>query len=463
MKAWTLSVLCGLVCVMGLGAVGCGEESQPSAQREDSLRETSEDPHEDTAQCPPAPCEEGQERCASEDEYLEACLPDENGCLQWQDNLRCGYKAGLQCEYIDGVPGCPNECVNANPNFAGRMVITSQEQLDSSLNIYCTEQIDGDLIIHETEVTSLEQMKFLKKIHGNLIIIGNTALNDLTGLRRLEYIGGELIIEDNKALTTLDGFDALVQVGNGHSEGGLFRDEGLETGTDGIYIRNNPALISLSGLPLLDELGGRLEINNNLALRLIDGLNALTSIQRELTITLNPNLQELDGFGSLNSVGSTIDITKNNTLEDITGFGSLGAFQSTLKIEFNDELLSITGFGALQDASDATIEIERNPKLADISGFASLQSVRILKLEDSQVEDLHALEQLRHIKALLTFSQNPALVNVDGLYGLVEIGQSLQITNHDELCDTDINALLAHLLNTIGPFRTQLGGNKTCF
>ncbi len=126
---------------------------------------------------------------------------------------------------------------------AGRRVQSMAELAAAS---HCAV-IDGDLVIHGTNLESLAALSRLRVVLGQLEIAHNPRLKSLDGLEGVTRVG-HLSAHHNLRLATLDGLDGLVQLrrltltDNARliSVRALSRVEQLES----IEMRNNPRLYS---------------------------------------------------------------------------------------------------------------------------------------------------------------------------------------------------------------------------
>jgi hypothetical protein len=80
--------------------------------------------------------------------------------------------------------------------------------LNEALSASC-HAIGGNLLIINTQETSLLGLSALTRINGSLVIAGNDRLASLAGLESLQRIGDRLQIIDNQALKNLSGLSAF--------------------------------------------------------------------------------------------------------------------------------------------------------------------------------------------------------------------------------------------------------------
>ena len=135
-------------------------------------------------------------------------------------------------------------------------------------------EVTGNLRIEESNLTSLDGLKCLTSLGGELFIASNDSLTSLKGLENLPSVGGYLSIASNNSLTSLAGLKNLASVGV-------------------LIINDNDSLPSLKGLKNLASVGGRLWVTENHQL--------CTSLAEDLRD------QVLDAGG----IGGSIDIYDN--------------------------------------------------------------------------------------------------------------------------------------------------------
>ncbi len=122
-------------------------------------------------------------------------------------------------------------------------------------------EITGTLDIQPSRVTSLEGLRKLTRVGGDLVI-GNglfpsDSLTSLRGLQSLSEVGGSLRIEGHRKLTSLDGLESLQRV------------------------------------------GGELIIEGNLSLTTLDGMNNLLEVRKEISLFNNHPLNSVEALNNL--------------------------------------------------------------------------------------------------------------------------------------------------------------------
>ena len=131
------------------------------------------------------------------------------------------------------------------------------------------------------------------------------------------------------SITDLRGFDKLVAVG------------------DGVEIRRNPSLLSISVLNKLKRLAG------------------------SLVVVYNPKLSDVGGFQSLNEIDGSVQIDRNAQLTSLSalslvetiGGGDLIAGYYALSISYNVALVNLRALSRLKKIQQGTVHVEGNRML----------------------------------------------------------------------------------------------------
>jgi hypothetical protein len=157
----------------------------------------------------------------------------------------------------------------------------------------------------DTAVTTLTGLDGLREVPHHLVLYDLPALGDLSALANVERIGANVRIGGCDALVDLTGLDALAEVG-GSLEVGMQVSWG--------WGEADPGLVSLDGLGALRTVGDDLWIAENDALADIGALARLESVDGDLGIFDNPALPTADAEALADgtpAVGGEIDIFGN--------------------------------------------------------------------------------------------------------------------------------------------------------
>ena len=284
------------------------------------------------------------------------------------------------------------------------------------------------------------------EVDGNLTISGNS-ISNLDGLATLKKVSNGLIIRDNPALLNLNGLMNLTAVGGGLS------------------VTNNDKLTDLNGFSSLGSIAatfGSLQIGDNQLLNNLDGFSSLINANGPITITDNPFLATINGFSAMSTLRGGIIISNNEALKSINGFNGLEAISPTsfrarliLTVVNNKSLTGIDGFSSLTGLfgarSGASVTISDNPALKDVDGLSSLSTISDVDIFASNVltisnnatlENIDGLSALRasdHPERLrVTVTQNPSLTRCCGLFNYLSSGGlNLILTENGAGCTID--------------------------
>lgn len=181
----------------------------------------------------------------------------------------------------------------------------TQEEIDHFQDDYpgCIE-IEGDIVINNTEIANLDGLNMLTNINGNLDIFFNLELSSLSGLNSLITIGGRLSIESTNCIN-LTGLNNLQTIG------------------DKLRIAHNEELVDLGGLENLTSIGGNLSIYANDELISLAGIDNLDQIGHNLQIEWNRFLTDLSALSQLNTIGGHLIIDENNSLSSLDGLDQI--------------------------------------------------------------------------------------------------------------------------------------------
>ncbi len=146
--------------------------------------------------------------------------------------------------------------VHHNDALADLAGFHALETIGQSLSIdesFHLEQISGfghlvsigqDLVINRTTLQSLDGLRFLDHVGGQLALRENVSLKTIAALSNLRHVGGSMTLFDNRKLTSLDGLHRLAHIGQILT---------LEW-NDNLRALDLPALTHVSGLVVKDNL-----------------------------------------------------------------------------------------------------------------------------------------------------------------------------------------------------------------
>lgn len=217
--------------------------------------------------------------------------------------------------------------IRDNPRFSslrglGSLVTAGVVILDDAPGLSSLDGLDllqeaTVLSIERCGIVSLNRLKSLYQVNGDLILRDNPALIHLSGPVPLAFIGGSLVIHRNPALIDLVGLPALRSTG-------------------ALSIRENGALRSVAGMAKLATVYGSVEILGNPALKKATSLISLRSVSGGLSLMMNGAIAEVS-FPALEMVDGDIALSYNPILADMT-FPALAMLGGDLHIEENQSL-----------------------------------------------------------------------------------------------------------------------------
>lgn len=204
-----------------------------------------------------------------------------------------------------------------------------------------------------------------------------------------------------------------------------------------LTIQFNPMLVDIDGLSNITTLKGTcpsrgLVVEGNNLLANLDGLSSLTSISGHIAIASNTMLQNIDGLSNLDSIGSVGSPSYGNDL--------------SIEIRSNASLDDIDGLSGLT-AVNGLVNVAGNPALMNLNGLGSITQIGaglydnaalIIRMNDA-LTNLDALSALTSVQGFVIIENNNDLISLTGLSNLNSIGQwttssmSLVISYNDDL------------------------------
>jgi hypothetical protein len=235
-------------------------------------------------------------------------------------------------------------------------------------------------------LTSLAGLEKLQQVGGDIAISYNPVLQDIAALSALRDVGGSLAVAENADLLTLSGLQNLdcqltsLSITDNDSLQDISSLAGVSV--NGVYVRNNPDLGSLTGLQGVRGIGSGITIDNNDAITSVTGLESLGYVTDSITIRGNDDLATLDGLG-VTGLGGSLTIEANDSLTDIGELSDL-TILSSLYLYNNDGLPSLDGLDNLTTAT-GSVTISGNELLQDLSALSNTRvtgNIRIYSLSN---------------------------------------------------------------------------------
>ena len=164
--------------------------------------------------------------------------------------------------------------------------LQSPTSLEGLHNVARVEQ-DLQVKFSADELNSLEGLRGLTYVGGNMTLLGVSALEDLRGLEALIEVGGNLTIDGN-SLTSFAGLNGLQAVGGN------------------LVIDNNTTSVDMTALSNLEMIGGDLVITFPYAESSLAGLGGLTAIEGSLDVSNARGITEFHELTNLRGIGGNI-------------------------------------------------------------------------------------------------------------------------------------------------------------
>ncbi len=319
---------------------------------------------------------------------------------------------------------------------AGGDILIGGNDALGSLEIDSLEQVGGSVeISRNLALVELSAFVLLEDVPGDVIVANNASLVELSGFTGAADISGHLLVEENPALLTIGGFQLTTSIGGD------------------LTLRSNGALVSVAGFQNLTTLVGSLVVDTSPALVGLGPWPALQTIDGGISLT-GPVPGDLSGLGLLERVGGTLEVRNNALWTTMGGLDNVSALGGLL-LSSNPELTSFDALNGLEVAGP--LRFVDLPKLALISGFSVLSSVGgDLEIAETGVVDLKGLSGVLAVDGNLIISENDLLTRLDDLGMLQLVVGDVQIVGNDALPTSAALALVANM-TVVG--NVQIEGN----
>ncbi|WP_020567227.1 T9SS type A sorting domain-containing protein [Neolewinella persica] len=160
----------------------------------------------------------------------------------------------------------------------------------------------------------------------------------------------------------------------------------IDTITEGLIVRNIPALVDLNGLQSLRFVG------------------------RDIRLLGLPNVTNLDALSNVNHCGEDLSVADIGKITDLSSLSALSEIPGDLVIINNPELTSLGGLENIITVGGA-MSVSGNVKLFDITALSNVSSTG----------------------GMLRIVGNPVLTNLSGLEGISSVGGEILLANNDLL------------------------------
>ena len=343
----------------------------------------------------------------------------------------------------------------------GDEVFDSMERLQELTGV---STFIGDLKIRGNDITSLESLRQLRTIRGNLLISDVDDLESLEGLNNLRHVEGiELFHND-----ILSNIDAL----GGVNSTNLLKLKTLPAlaSLDGLQTLNVDGSILISFLPQLTEIGDNITFDGAIAYNIyianndnlvnVDFISEITETTW-MWISNNPKLELNDRFSNLER--ADIIHLENNELLTGLKINNLNYVES-FHIEGNQNLLTIEvdgGGGISYESFDSPeISILNNRTLTEIHGFNNIPRAKILIFANNSLTTMTGLNGIEEVS--LTVRENPQLTSMNLFTDQTVMVLELNFFQNNALNDfCGLNQLLTTDLSNADVFIEENGYNPT--
>ena len=223
------------------------------------------------------------------------------------------------------------------------------------------ENIKKSKTISITSPLQLERYEEIEEIEGDLII-ENLEINSLNGFNNLKKVN-TIIIKNNSNLHTINGFNSLNQMKN-------------------LEISRNDSLENIYGFfkffTKVSKIDGYIKIEHNKKLENIRFLKGISYVGSSFYLHHN-NLKSLNGLEDLIEVNASLSLSSNQ-IKDLEPLYNLKKVNGMLGLAYN-LLISLRGIDNLVEISVTkwgneyrSIAIQRNKNLKDISSLQNIIS-----------------------------------------------------------------------------------------
>ena len=226
--------------------------------------------------------------------------------------------------------------------------IRTLQKLDNLLT-----EIDGNLTIECSNLTSLDGLYNLKKITGNFITM-HAWITSYEGIGKLTEIGGDFEVNaESSSLNSLASFEGLESL---EEIGGSFKVIAESSGSSSSSLNS---LSSFKGLSGLKSIGGDFEVNAESS-----SLNSLASFE---------------GLESLEEIGGNFKVIAESSLRSLSSFKGLSGLKSIggdfeVNAEFSSSLNSLASFEGLENLQTIGGSFSCNRRIS-IKALSQLNSI----------------------------------------------------------------------------------------
>lgn len=289
----------------------------------------------------------------------------------------------------------------------------TQEEVDNfpSLQPACTE-INGNLIIQNTELNNLDSLIQITKVANRISIRGNDFLDNLDGLGNVLHCN-DLEITNNSNLIDVSNISNIQEL-------------------NGVFILvNNPRIQTFIGLNLLNSIN-KILVSDNDSMFYFNGFNEVININDFIIIKNNPKLSSLEICESTKTIGNFF-IENNSRLVQFASLDSL-IMLDTLRLVNNDQLTLLPNLDSLKNISGQLV-ISDNDTLKTINSLTNILTIQedLLINNNRNLEAFTATNHLEFIGGKVEVNSNNKLNNIEGFSNVDYIYSDTLVVNNSPL------------------------------
>ena len=333
---------------------------------------------------------------------------------------------------------------NGSEIITGNLTIDGDQIKTLALLDNIITQINGDLRINCSTLTTFDGLYGLTKITGNLIVerTSYTTYITMEGLNNLTTIGGDFKIIDYARIKNINELEKLTSIG-----GNFIISCNIE---------------SLEGLKNLTSIGENFEILGRVDdLNSFYGLNKLNRIggNFKLALTANSNLNSFQHLENLQTIGGDFDLSEE--MHDFTSFEGLNNLQvigGSFKLGHLYKLQTFKGL-------DKLIKIEQNFEINATNSLNSIVSFEGLNNLTSIGGDFKINARAKNATDSEDYYSLNALESFKGLEKLTSIGGNFIINAYSSYFSSwSPQWYSSYALNSLNSFEglgnlTSIAGN----
>lgn len=218
-------------------------------------------------------------------------------------------------------------------------------------------------------------------------------------------------------------------------------------GTEPFNSEPNFSIVDLSSLSNLTSINGDLKLFQNYNLTSFQGFDNIMAIGGKFQIYIHPLITNLSALTSLMSIGGDFDIINLN-IEDLSGLNNLASIGSNFSIAGNSSLSNLNGLDSLSFIFYGLF-INDNDALIGLDELSALTNVGNIFIEDNLLlTNLAGLSNINSFNRNIGISLNDNITSLEGFNFHSSVG-SLRITNNPNLINLEelssLNNIDGHL------------------